>query len=69
MTDTDLEAYKGLSPRSVLKAAEQVKRAKYLKACLEQRCTFMPLAYFVHGMVGVKACAFEKRISVVLMTR
>ena len=59
VTDTDAKAYKGLSSRTVLEAAARVKKAKYLKACLDQRRTFAPLAYSVNGMAGVKVCFFE----------
>ena len=66
MTDTDAKAYKGLSSRTVLEGAARVKKAKYLKACLDQQRTFMPLAYSVDGMAGVEARAFEKRIASLL---
>ena len=63
VTDTDVKAYKDLSSRTVLEAATQVKKSKYLKACLEQQHTCVLLAYSVNGMAGVKAHTFEKRIT------
>ena len=64
--DTDAEVYKELSLRTVLEAAAQVKKAKYLKACLEQQHTFVPFAYSVNNMAGVNALAFKKRIASLL---
>ena len=66
VTYTGAKAYKGLSLSSVLEAAVWVKKAKYLKACLEQRDIFVPLAYSVDRMAGVEACTFEKRITAIL---
>ena len=36
VTDKDVKANKGLSLRAVIEAAARVKKAKYLKACLDQ---------------------------------
>ena len=36
VTDTGAKAYKGLSLRTMLEAVAWVKKAKYLKACLDQ---------------------------------
>ena len=66
VTDTDAKAYRHLFSRAVLEVAARVKNAKYLKACLDQRRTFMPLAYSVDGMAGIEARAFEKRITSLL---
>ena len=69
VTDTDAKAYKGLSLRTVLEAAVRVKQVKYLKACLDQRHTFAPLAYSVDGMAGVEARTFEKHIASLLAAK
>ena len=52
-----------------MEGAAQVKKAKYLKACLDQQRTFTPLAYSVDGMAGVEARAFEKRIASLLAAK
>ena len=52
-----------------MEGAARVKKAKYFKACLDQRRTFMPLAYSVDGMAGVEARAFEKRIASLLAAK
>ena len=44
VTDTDVKAYTGLSVGTMLEAAALAKKAKYLKACLEQRRIFVSLA-------------------------
>ena len=69
VADTDAKAYKDLSSRTVLEAATRVKKTKYLKACLDQRRTFTPLAYKVDSMAGIKARAFEKRIASLLAVK
>ena len=69
VTDTDVKAYKGLSSRAVIEAAARVKKAKYLKACLDQRRTFASLAYSVDGMAGVEARAFKKHIASLLASK
>ena len=69
VADTDAKAYKDLSSRTVLEAATRVKKTKYLKACLDQRRTFTPLAYKVDSMAGAKARAFEKRIASPLLAK
>ena len=53
----------------MIEAAAQVKKAKYLKACLDYRRTFAPLAYSVDGMAGYKARTFEKRIASLLAAK
>ena len=52
---------------TVEKAAHE-KRAKYEKACLEQRRSFMTLVYsvLVDGMAGKGSRAYEKQIASLL---
>ena len=69
VADMDVKAYKGLSSRAVIDAVARVKKAKYLKACLDQQRTFVPLAYSVDGMAGIEARTFENRITSLLRAR
>ena len=62
VTDTDARSYAQLSSAQVLKAAEKVKKDKYLAPCLARWRGFMPLAYSVDGMAGKEARSFEWRI-------
>ena len=61
VTDTNAKAYKGLSSRTVLEAAAWVKKATYLKACLDQQHTFAPFV--------IEARTFEKRIASLLAAK
>ena len=62
VTDTDARSYAQLSSAQVLKAAERIKKDKYLAPCLARRRGFMPLVYLVDGMAGKEAKSFEWRI-------
>ena len=66
VTDTDANFYHGSTFAKVLEKAARDKRAKYEKACLEQRRSFMALVYSVDGMTGKGARAYEKRIASLL---
>ena len=66
VTDTDAKSYRGSSSAKVLEKAAREKRAKYEKACLKQRRSFMALVYSVDGMAGKGARAYEKRIASLL---
>ena len=52
VTDTDARSYAQLSSAQVLKAAEKVKKDKYLAPCLARRRGFVPLVYSVDEMAG-----------------
>ena len=69
VTDEDAKAYKGRSLRTVLEVAAWVKKAKYLKTCLDQRCTFALLSHSVDGMAGHGARTFEKHITSLLAAK
>ena len=58
--------YRGSTSAKVLEKAAREKRAKYEKACFEQRRSFMALVYSVDGMAGKGARAYEKRIASLL---
>ena len=62
VTDTDAKFYRGSTSAKVLEKAALEKKAKYEKACLEQRRSFMVLVYSVDGMTGQDARAYENRI-------
>ena len=62
--DMATTAYTDLFLRSVLESLTQVNKAKNLKACLEQRRTFVILAYTADSTVCSKAHAFKKCIAV-----
>ena len=69
VTDTDARSYAQLSSSQVLKAAEKVKKDKYLAPCLARRGGFMPLVYSVDGMAGKEAKSFERRIASLLAAK
>ena len=58
VTDTDDRSYAQLSSAHVLKAAEKIKKDKYLAPCLARRRGFMPLVYFVDGVAGKEDKSF-----------
>ena len=64
--DTDAESYHDSTSAKVLERAEREKRAKYKKACFEQRGSVMALVYSVGGMAGKSARAYEKQIASLL---
>ena len=64
--DANAKSYRGSTSAKVLEKAARKKRAKYEKACLEQRRSFMALVYSVDGMAGKGARAYEKRIASLL---
>ena len=66
VTDTDAKSYRSSTSAKVLEKAAREKRAKYEKACLEQRRSFMALVYSVDGMAGKGARAYKKRIASLL---
>ena len=66
VTDTDAKSYRGSTSAKVLEKAAREKRAKYAKACLKQRRSFMVLVYSIDGMAGKGARAYEKRIASLL---
>jgi hypothetical protein len=39
-------------PSKFLKAAERLKKKKYLQQCLDQRCQFAPFIVSVDGLIG-----------------
>ena len=61
MTDTDAKSYRGSTSAKVLEKVAREKMAKYEKACLEQRRSFMALVYSVDEMADKGARAYEKR--------
>ena len=63
VTDKDAKSYRGLTSTKVLEKAARGKRAKYEKAFLKQRRSFMALVYSVDGMAGKGARAYKKRIA------
>ena len=52
LTDTDAKFYRGSTSAKVLEKVAHEKRARYEKACLEQRRSFMTLVYSIDGMTG-----------------
>lgn len=49
--------------KSIIKAAENDKKKKYLEACLEQRRHFTPFVVSCKGMFGKEASFFMKRLA------
>ena len=58
VTDTDARSYRGSTSATVLE--EAAREAKYEKACLKQRRSFIALVYSVDGMAGKGARAYKK---------
>jgi hypothetical protein len=69
ITDTDAKSYTPYSSRKVLEKAAKEKKDKYLAACLERRCSFIPLIYSVDGMACIEAKVFERRVASLLATK
>jgi hypothetical protein len=50
--DTDANAYKHQNPHDVLRKQEKEKKQKYLRACLDQRRSFVPIVVSTYGLIG-----------------
>eukprot|EP00957_Ditylum_brightwellii_P078853 5996152-Ditylum_brightwellii.AAC.1 len=55
ITDTDAKSCISRPVEAVLAAQEKEKKDKYLQACLEQRCHFLPFVVSADGMLGHEA--------------
>jgi hypothetical protein len=62
VTNMDAKSYCKQPPDKVLESGEQVKKKKYLEACLKQRCHVTPFVCSVDGMLGCEASAFAKHL-------
>ena len=69
ITDTDCPSSRHKEPHRVLASHEQVKKKKYLQACLERRRQFTPLVYSVDGMMGKEAQAATKQLAFLLAAK
>ena len=63
VTDTDAPSYLNRSPMSVLIAAEEEKKRKYVTACGDRRTSFTPLVTSVDGVLAPEFTFFLKRIA------
>ena len=61
--DMDTKSYHSSTSAKLLERAARMKRAKYEKACFEQRRSFMALVYPVDGIAGKGTRAYEKWIA------
>ena len=52
-----------VNSENIFKCCARVKSLKYLRPCIERRCSFTPLIYSVNGMAGREAQASKKRIT------
>ena len=68
VTNTDIKSYRGSTSAKLLERAARKKRAKYEKACFEQRLSFMTLVYSVDRMAGKDARACKNGLLVSLQT-
>jgi hypothetical protein len=68
VTDTDANAYKHSDPHIVLKR-QVTEKKKYLRACLDQRRSFVPFVVSTDGLLGLEAKNPLKRISVRLAAK
>jgi hypothetical protein len=50
--DTDAPAYQMKAPSKVLRAAERLKKKKYLQPCLDQLRRFTPFIVSADGLIG-----------------
>ena len=69
VTDTDANAYKHSNPHVVLKRQEKEKRKKYLRACLEQRRSFVPFVVSTDGLIGPEGKNLLKQIALRLTAK
>ena len=63
VTDTDAPSYLNRSPMSVLIAAEEEKKRKYVTACEDRHTSFTPLVTSVDGVLAPEFTFFLKRIA------
>ena len=69
VTDTDQHAYRHQNPYDVLKKQEKEKKAKYLKACLDQRRSFVPFVVSTDGLIGREGKNLLKQIALRLTAK
>ena len=69
VTDTDANAYKHQHPHEVLKKQEKEKKKKYLRACLDQRRSFVPFVVSTDGLIGREARNLLKQIALRLTAK
>jgi hypothetical protein len=69
VTDTDANAYKHQNPHDVLRKQEKEKKKKYLRACLDQRRSFVPFVVSTDGLIGREAKNLFKQISLRLTAK
>ena len=59
--DIDAASYYGRHQHKILSQHERRKKGKYLEACLDIRCHFMPLVFYVDGVMGEETKAETKQ--------
>jgi hypothetical protein len=69
VTDTDQHAYRHQNPHDVLKKQEKEKKTKYLKACLDQRRSFVPFVVSTDGLIGYEGKNLLKQIALRLTAK
>ena len=55
--------HRSRNPLSAIKSQEKEKKKKYLRLCLEQRRTFVPLVVSVDGVIGKEGRSLLKQFS------
>ena len=64
--DTDAKTHSTQDPLKVLERVAKQKKAKYLKACFDQRRTFVPFVVSVDGLISKEAQTQLQRLSAIL---
>jgi hypothetical protein len=69
VTDTDAKSYCKRSPDKVFESGKNLKKKKYLDACLEQQRHFTTFVCSVDRLLGRKAPTFAKQLAAKLMKK
>ena len=69
ITDVTAKSYRDSTTTANLQKGENLKKRKYLKACLEARQSFTPLVFSAEGCMGKETNAAVKRLAVLLSNK
>eukprot|EP00980_Cylindrotheca_fusiformis_P010772 scaffold2440_cov108-Cylindrotheca_fusiformis.AAC.3 len=65
----DAPSHLSAEPLNVLRTRGKTKKKKYLKACLQQRRSFVPFVVSTDGLLGPEAQMFMKKLAADLSVR
>ena len=66
VTDLDAKSQNRKAPSTILANHEKAKKHKYLAACLQQRCHFVPFVVSTDGLLGREANFLIKKLAALL---